>query len=362
MSDEPEEPEEQDKDEQNKKAAPPSVSELAAVGGRARAKKLTPEQRKEAARTAAEGRWEKDGRRLPRATHEGELSLGGVILRCAVLEDGRRVITQSDVMRALGRARQAKGRAHYDSDVNLPAFLTAKNLKPFISKELEVTSSQIKFRPLKGGMAFGYPAELLPKVCDVFLEAEERGDVLLPSQTHIATRAKILMRALAHVGIVALVDEATNYQEIRDRLALQEILDKFLRKELAAWAKRFPDEFYQEIFRLRRWPWKGMAVNRPQAVGKFTKDLVYMRLAPNILSQLEARNPTGEGGQRKSKHHQWLTEDVGHPALARHLYAVIALMRTCDTWDQFKTLLNRAFPKYSQNLLLPFMGGENETI
>jgi len=40
---------------------------------------------------------------------------------------------------------------------------------------------------------------------------------------------------------VALVDEATGYQEIRDRLALQAILDRFLRKELAAWAKRFPD-------------------------------------------------------------------------------------------------------------------------
>jgi len=35
-------------------------------------------------------------------------------------------------MKALGRARQAKGRQYYDGDVNLPAFLTAKNLKPFI--------------------------------------------------------------------------------------------------------------------------------------------------------------------------------------------------------------------------------------
>ena len=34
---------------------------------------------------------------------------------------------------------------HDNADVNMPAFLTAKNLKPFISKELEVTSSQIEF-------------------------------------------------------------------------------------------------------------------------------------------------------------------------------------------------------------------------
>jgi hypothetical protein len=70
----------------------------------------------------------------------------------------------------LGRARQAKGRADYNGDVNMP-FLTAKSLKPVISKELEVTSNQIEFR-LRGRGAYGYPAELLPRVCDVFLNAK----------------------------------------------------------------------------------------------------------------------------------------------------------------------------------------------
>lgn len=74
-------------------------------------------------------------------------------------------------MRALGRARQAKGRDYYDGDVNLPAFLTAKNLKPFIPEDLYVTSSQIEFKPLKGSKAFGYSADLLPAVCEVFLAA-----------------------------------------------------------------------------------------------------------------------------------------------------------------------------------------------
>jgi len=72
--------------------------------------------------------------------------VGDARLSCAVLENGIRVLTQSDMMRALGRSRQAKGRGFYDADVNLPAFLTAKNLKPFIPNELYVTSSQIEFR------------------------------------------------------------------------------------------------------------------------------------------------------------------------------------------------------------------------
>ena len=187
----------------------------AAKGGLARARKLTPEQRSESARVAVEARWAKEGKApLPRATHEGMLHVGDVIIPCAVLENGQRVLTQSGLMKALGRARQAKGREYYDADVNMPAFLTAKNLKPFINSELEVTSSQIEFRTVRGMTAFGYPAELLPKVCDVFLDADEAG-ALTKGQEHILAQAKLLIRGLAHVGIIALVDEATGYQDER---------------------------------------------------------------------------------------------------------------------------------------------------
>lgn len=299
-------------------------------------------------------------KKLPKATHEGSIHIGDAEIRCAVLEDGRRVLTQSDVMRALGRARQAKGRQYYDADVNLPAFLTAKNLKPFIPSDLEVTSSQIEFKPIKGNRAFGYSADLLPKVCGVFLDAQEAGE-LDRTQKHIASKCKILIRGFATVGITALVDEATGYQQVRDKQALQAILDAFLRKELAAWAKRFPDEFYQELFRLRNWQWRGMKVNRPSVVGKYTNDLVYERLAPELLTELEKLNPKTDKGVRKSKHHQWLTEDVGHPALAQHLYATIGFMRASSTWEQFYRMMQRAFPKKNTTMLLP-MGDDAASI
>jgi hypothetical protein len=135
------------------------------------------------------------------------------------------------------------------------------------------------------------------------------------TRSNIYEKCKLLIRAFAVVGITALIDEATGYQETRDRLALQAILDKFLRKEFAAWAKRFPDEFYQEMFRLRGWQWKGMKVNRPSVVGHYTNDLVYERLAPGVLEELQRRNPRDEKGHRATKHHQWLTEDIGNPAL-----------------------------------------------
>ncbi len=206
-------------------------------------------------------------------------------------------------------------------------------------------------------MAWGYKAEVLPKVCDIFLQAREKR--LLPhNQQHIADRAEILVRGLAQTGIIALVDEATGFQAIRDKEALQAILDKYLRQELAAWAKRFPDEFYEQMFRLRRWQWKGMKVNKPQVVGHYTRDLVYERLAPGILQELEERTPKNSRGQRKVRFHQWLTADVDHPALAQHLYALIGFMRVADSWKEFYRMVERAYPKKGDTLFLPLAEGK----
>lgn len=321
-----------------------------AKGGVARAKSLTKQERSEIAKKAAVARWAKD---IPVATHEGTMPLGDVEIACAVIEkDGQvqRVLTQSGFMRALGRARQAKGRQYYKGDVNLPAFLTAQNLKPFISSELEVTSSQIEFLTVSGARAFGYSGDLLPEVCNVFIQAERHG-VLAHNQQHIADRAHVIMKALAHVGIAGLVDEATGYQEVRDKRALQAILAKYLNDNLGVWAKRFPDEFYEHIFRLKGWVWKGRGVNPPQVVAHYTKDIVYHRLAPGLLEELERRNPI-EGGRRKSPHTQWLSDDVGIPALTQHLHTVMAFQRVTPDgeWDKFIDMLNVALPRRSDTM------------
>jgi hypothetical protein len=76
--------------------------------------------------------------------------------------------------------------------------------------------------------------------------------------------------------------------------------------------------------------------------------------APRPLEELERRNPIEEG-KRKNKHHQWLTDDVGHPALAQHLRAVITLMRVSRNWNQFKAMLDIARPKLGDTLQLPLM-------
>lgn len=324
-------------------------------GGSARAKKLNAAERSEIARQAASGRWHAD---LPQATHEGELKVGDATLRAAVLPNGKRLLSQGTFLQALGRSRTPKaGTGALSATDGLPFFLQADQLKPFISEELRLSTTPLFFRTADGRRAVGYDAELLPMVCEVYLKLRDQSldkTGKVPSQyEHIIRQCDALMRGLAHVGIIALVDEATGYQETRDRLALQQILDRYLRKELAAWAKRFPDEFYQQIFRLRGWEWKGMKVNRPQVFANYTKDFVYERLTPGLLKELEAKNPTDGKGARKAKHHQWLTEDIGHPALAQHLYAVIGLLRIAKTWDEFKYMLDRAYPRRGDTLQLP---------
>lgn len=321
-----------------------------ARGGLARAERLTKEERTEIARKAARAKWDTN---LPRATHEGDLQIGDASIPCAVLEDGRRVFTQSGFMRAIGRARQAKGRQHYKGDVNLPAFLTAQNLKPFISKELEVTSSQIEFRTVRGIKAFGYPAELLPNVCEVFLKAQDAGK-LTHNQQHVAAKAEMLIRALANTGVVALVDEATGYQAVRPRDALQSYLEMILRKELAAWSKKFPDEFYENIYALKGWKWPGMQKNRFSVVAHYTNNLVYERLAPGIKDELKRRSPKDDKGNRRNKLHQWLNDDFGHPLLAQHVHSLLMFQRlalkTGRTWQQFVKMVDQVMPKKGDTL------------
>jgi hypothetical protein len=334
----------------------------ASKGGKARAARLSKEERQVIARQAAETRWKREdeqkGISIPKATHIGDLSIGDLNIKCAVLEDGIRVLTRATFVKAIGRTGKAKGGRDYDDEFRTPVFLTAKNLRPFIPSGISENSSPIIFR-LKGQRCIGYKAELLPQVCGVFLDAERAG-VLTPNQLLIAEKCNILLRGFATVGIIALVDEVTGYQEVRDRQALERILERYIRGELGKWAKTFPDEFYREMFRLRGWQYSPLSVKRPQYIGHLTNDIVYARLAPGVLDELRKREPKDDSGRRKHKFFQWLTDDVGNPRLREHLVATLALMRVSNKWEDFSRMLQRAFPKLNTNLEFPINDLDNK--
>jgi len=299
---------------------------------------------------------------LPKAIAVGKLRIGERELACAVLDDAdnTRVFTQEGFLTAIGRAGKAKGGEGATVD-GLPAFLRANNLKPFITDELEQSTKPIIFEPFKGsgykGKAFGYRATLLPKVCWVYHDASIAGQIL-PSQQKVATVCEIMLRALTNVAIDALIDEATGFQDMRARDALQKILNKYVSDEAKPWVLTFDDQFYKLIFSLNKWPYDPSSVKRPSVIGHWTND-IYDRLAPGVREELHRVVKRNKNGRPAERLHQHIKLEA-HPELVAYLTAVKALMRASPNWKFFQRLLQRSYPKIGSNLELPLdMDGQD---
>jgi hypothetical protein len=324
-----------------------SAEESGRSGGHARAAALPPEVRSEIARAAASARW---GKEFAIATHSGEIVIGDRRITCAVLEDGTRLINQETFLTALDRNPKAKGGTGSESSIT-PPFLAAANLKEYITPELRAKWAPVRYRPANGGVAWGYRAEILPEVCEVYLSASD-DDVLLHNQEATALAANILMRGLARVGIVALVDEATGYQESRERRALQMILAEYVSEVLRPWVKTFPDEFFQQMFRLHGWDYDKKNSKRPGYAGKFINKYIYDQLPVGVHGELERLNPRNDSGNRPYRHHQLLTESTGVTSLDRQITAVTTLMRVARNKAHFEDLFEEAFPPMQPRLPL----------
>jgi hypothetical protein len=330
------------------------------LGGKARAANLTQEQRSAIASAAAEARWSKSGKNrvhVPKADYgspDRPLKIGDLAIPCYVLDDGRSVIAQNGMLVAL---KMSQGTATKGGGDRLANFASTKAINPFVSDNLrQMITEPIRFK-LNAQLAYGYEATILPELCDAVLAARQEGK-LNYQQDHIAKQAEILVRAFARVGIIALVHEATGYQEIRDREALQEILKRYISEDLMIYLKTFPMEFYKQIFRLKAWNWNDGKMS--PIMGGIVNDLVYARLAPGVLDELRKRNPVTDKGYREHKHYQHLTADIGHPALTRHLYELIGMARpfALGEWERYYALVKATFPKTNTTLPLPFESAE----
>src|SRR5690242_115471 len=124
-----------------------AAANRASLGGKSRKEKLTPEQRKEIARKAAKGRWDRrkastnaagentayppivlDANQqkkndVPVAKWPGVLTVGARELSCYVLEDGRRIISRNAATGFLA-GEQGGG--------NLEQYLVVQGLRDFV--------------------------------------------------------------------------------------------------------------------------------------------------------------------------------------------------------------------------------------
>lgn len=327
-----------------------------AKGGFVRANNLTQERRIEIAQKAAQSRW---GNEYPKATHIGKLSLVGIEIPCAVLEDGTRVLSERSVANALGKRGSGghwKRRKGATANELLPEYVAIKSLEPFISDETRNSLlNPIIYQSNARVLARGIPATLLLEICQIWLTAREKG-ALTEKQLLSAAKAEILIRGFAHIGIIALVDEATGYQKDRARDALSRILEAFVAKELQPWVKTFQSDFYEQMFRLRGLSYPNDTVRRPKYFGYLTNDIIYDRLAPGVKQELKEQAEKNEKGKIKHRLHQRLTPDLGHPKLRELLVSVTTIMKLSGQWIDFKEKLDRIHPSYSKSLPLPFEG------
>lgn len=277
--------------------------------------------------------------------YEGELDLNGLKIPCYVLEDGRRVLSTTGMQNVLGLDDP-----NDRSGTKLVKILSSKAISDCIPNGY-LSVKDKSFPCFKGNRRImAYEATILPDICEIMLNARDcalsKKTSLGVNQQTVINRCDIIVRALAKVGIIALVDEATGYQEDKNRAKdeLQKFLNQFLTEEASKWVKTFNDSFFEMIYKMRGWDWENIH-KRPAVVGQWINDIVYKRLGPGVLEELKVRNPKNEKGYKPEKDHQFLSEDLGKPKLKEHLAAIEALGRASDyNWDKFKEMLDKALP------------------
>ena len=316
-----------------------------AKGGLAAAAKMTPEERKERSRKANEARRREFPPSTPKAKCSGILKIGNIQIPCAVLSDGTRILTETGISNALGgrSATSINLKQKMGGQIsNFPVFLAVENLIPYFQDCL----GSAPFLPISYSegrkLQVGYDAKILPEICSIWLQGRRHG-VLHHSQLERAAQAEILQDALAKIGIVALIDEATGYQVDREKEELQTLLGKYLSAERLKWVSTFPAEFFKQIYRLHHWIMPDSSARTPE-VGRIINKIVYEQLPEGVLGELRIRNPIDiETGRRRSKHFQFLSNDIGLPDLQTHLVQLITFMRASTDWRHFQELFQAVF-------------------
>lgn len=283
--------------------------------------------------------------KLPRAVvKEKPLVLGDTIIQCCVLNDGTRVIKDKDLFNAIDRTRKGETRIE-----GFDAIIGAKNLAQAYTDlygEDKSPINRMEVAEYRGTIGLWYDANALPIVCDLYLEVENN-NTITSGQKHVLEKCKILLRSLAKVGIIALIDEATNYQDMRGKDELQLLLSKFITEELQNYSNEFPAEYFEQLFRIYGLPYDPTTNKRPRFFAKFNLKYVYEMLAPNAVEELNKLNPpiyntNTNRSDRKHRMFRNLTED-GIKELREHLKQLIIVMKFSKDKKDFDDKFNIAF-------------------
>ena len=311
-------------------------NETKVAGGLARALVLTPERKRAIASKAAAARWGK----VPVATHKGNFQEEfGIDVDCYVLNDETRtaVISQRGMAVALGLNERGSA---------FPRFAGSNRMARYVGAELRAKiESPLVFQSGTGGadqppaQVHGYDVTLLVDFCKAIQAAEADGK-LLPRQMVTTTQAKVILGASAKAGIKGLVYALAGYDATREEII--SAFKLFVREEAREYEKEFPDQLYQEWYRLYQLPKPER--NKPWKFKHLTLAQVHTPLANSNgrVLQLAQAQRASKREDRHKRLHQFYSE-IGVKALRTHLGQLLGIARISRDEAEYEGYFRRLF-------------------
>jgi hypothetical protein len=255
--------------------------------------------------------------RLPRAIATGTIQMGGRDVPVAVLSDGTRNIDTSGAQEFFGAAKDRHFRR-----------MVARI--PGISEDLTLRPS-VAFSLPDGGVAFGYEAKFITRVCVAYQIAFLAGK-LHPKQIPIAREAMAFVGACADIGLEALIDAATGYQATDRRSNF----DRYFAEHKQTWRERWT-ACARAICRLYGEPYE--SGTQPTLMRGVCGRIYNIVIGSDVMAELRRRNPFPSKG---TNHHQYFSPEM-QAFLERELYLIQEMAESSRSKAR---LWNRIFARY----------------
>jgi hypothetical protein len=206
--------------------------------------------------------------------------------------------------------------------------------------------AEILFTLPGGGVAKGREAQWVVDLLRAYKAAGRAGQ-LHHTQVHLAENADRLLDALAGVGIAALIDEATGYQEQRKAGALARLFERIFGAKPSPWESVFADSLVAALCALDGVLWSGGS--HPRHLASTNAKIYDYVFSTEIGRELRARNPEPRHGKN---HHQLLSPDAS-AYLKEQLAIVEVIARQSSDKVDFWSRMDRQYRGAFLQLGLP---------
>jgi hypothetical protein len=231
--------------------------------------------------------------------------------------------------------------------------VAGKVISGFVGPELrEKLEKPLIFQAQVGGpetltQVHGYDVTILIDLCKAITKAETEKK-LLPHQANVARQAHVIINASAKAGIKGLVYALAGYDATREETIAA--FKFYVREEARDYEKEFPDQLYEEWYRLYDLPRPDK--NKPWKFKHLTVDQVYRPLAKSNGKILKLTKEQRQNSRSRWKRlHQFLSE-IGVKALRTHLGQLLGIARISKTRQQyernFQTLFGEQFEMFDE--------------